>query len=189
MQLEMFRGQELRSVVAWVHRSLGADAMIIRTNVLKRPDGDVYEVVAARPQELEEYNRTLSEGPVSIRIAERRGTRPYVIALVGPPGAGKTTATVKLALHPRGVGGRKVGLMTLDTYRVGGVEELQTYAEIAGLPLEVVYHAREVEAALERLAHLEAVIVDTPGRSTNGSGWFYLGHCAVHPPGSAAAAG
>jgi flagellar biosynthesis protein FlhF len=173
MQLETFRGQELRSVIAWVHRSLGEDALVVRTNVLKRPEGDVYEVVAARPQDMDAYRRTLTEGPISTRIAERKSARPYVVALVGPPGAGKTTAAMKVALHPRGIGGKRVGLVTLDTYRVGAVEEMQTYAEIAGLPLEVVYHAREVEAALERMAGLDVVVVDTPGRATTESAWVH----------------
>lgn len=171
MQLEVFRGQDMRSVVAWVQRSLGSDAMIIRTNVLKRPDGDIYEVVAAPPQELDEYRRELVVGPVSEQIATRPTTAPYRIALVGPPGAGKTTAAMKLVLHPRGVGTKKVGMITLDTYRVGAIDEAQTYAEIAGIPLEVVYHAREVEAALERLAHLDVVVIDTPGRVATEAGW------------------
>ena len=171
MQLETFRGPDLRSVMAWVHRSLGDDAMIVRTNVLKRDSGPIYEVFASTPEKLKEYRRDLSQGPVAPHVQALRGTRPYVIALVGPPGAGKTTATMKMALHPRGVGTGRVGLITLDTYRVGAVEEFQTYAEIAALRSEVLYHAREAEAALQRLADHEVVLVDTPGRTADGTGW------------------
>ena len=171
MQLEVFRGKDMRSVVAWVQRSLGEDAMIISTNVLKRADGDVYEVVAAPPNDLEEYRQSLVVGPVSTRIARRGGAEPYVVALVGPPGAGKTTATMKLALHPRGVMTPRVGIVSLDTYRVGGLEEIQTYGEISGLPVEIVYHPREAAPALERLRHVECVVVDTPGRLDHGASW------------------
>lgn len=173
MQLETFRGPDLRTVIAGIQEALGADAMIVRTNVIKRPEGDVFEVLAAPPERLAEYRDSLAVGPVSQRMAERPAVRPYVIALVGPPGAGKTTAAMKLALHPRGVGGRRVGLITLDTYRVGAVEEAQAYAEVAGLPLEVVYHLREVPAAMARLSSAEVVIVDTPGRNADGAGWFH----------------
>ena len=87
------------------------------------------------------------------------------MALVGPTGAGKTTTAAKLAVHPEAFGGRKVGLLTLDTYRVGALEQLEIVAEVARLPLEVAYAAGEVEGALRRLAACDVVIVDTPGRS------------------------
>lgn len=171
MQLETFRGPDLRSVMAWVHRSLGDEAMIVRTNVLKRPTGPIYEVYASTPEVLKEYRRDLSQGPVAPCVQELGGTRPYVIAVVGPPGAGKTTATMKMALHPRGIACGRVGLVTLDTYRVGAVEEFQTYAEISGLRSEVLYHPREAAAALERLAGHDVILIDTPGRAADGTGW------------------
>jgi flagellar biosynthesis protein FlhF len=172
MQLETFRGRELPAVIRHVRRALGDDAMIVRTHVLRRTGGNVVEVVAADPEKLEAFRRSLDGGLAAARRARsRRRIGPYVIALVGPPGAGKTTSAVKLALHPEGVGNRSVGLLTLDTYRVGGVEELQTYAEIADMPLEVIYHAREVPAAIERLRDREVVIVDTPGRWTDDGNW------------------
>jgi flagellar biosynthesis protein FlhF len=87
-----------------------------------------------------------------------------VIALVGPTGAGKTTTAAKIALSPHAFGSRKVGLLTLDTYRVGAIEQIRTYADVAGMPLEVVYQAREVRDALSRLARCEVIVVDTPGR-------------------------
>ena len=55
-------------------------------------------------------------------------------------------------------------MVTLDTYRAGAVAQLETYAEVARLPLEVAYDAADVRGALARLAHCDVVIVDTPGR-------------------------
>jgi flagellar biosynthesis protein FlhF len=91
--------------------------------------------------------------------------RPFVLALVGPTGAGKTTTLAKLAAHAEAFGGWKVGAITIDTYRVGALEQLQLYAEVAGFPVEVVYDAREVDAAIARLAHCDVILVDTPGRA------------------------
>jgi flagellar biosynthesis protein FlhF len=88
-----------------------------------------------------------------------------VIVLVGPTGAGKTTTIAKLAAHPRVFGRRGVGLLTLDTYRVGAVDQLRTYAGIAELPLEVVHETAELAPALRRLRSRRVILVDTPGRS------------------------
>ena len=165
MQLETFRGRELQAVVRHVQRTLGEDAMIVRTQRLARPGGEIVEVVAAHSAAVEAFRKRIDGGLAAARRSKgRKRVGPYVIALVGPPGAGKTTSIMKLALHPEGVGQKKVGLITLDTYRVGGVEELQTMAEIANLELEVVYHRREVRQAVARLRHCQVILVDAPGR-------------------------
>ncbi|MFB0987529.1 MAG: hypothetical protein QMB94_14625, partial [Phycisphaerales bacterium] len=60
-----------------------------------------------------------------------------------------------------------VGLVTADTYRIAAVDQLRTYAEILGLRLEVASGPAEMKAALERCQDLDAVLIDTPGRSQN----------------------
>jgi flagellar biosynthesis protein FlhF len=77
----------------------------------------------------------------------------------------KTTTLAKLALNPAIFGGSKVGILSLDTFRVAAVEQLQQYAEIAGLPLEVAYDAKDLPGALKRLDKCDVVLIDTPGRS------------------------
>ena len=90
--------------------------------------------------------------------------RPWFVALVGPTGAGKTTTIAKLATSAQGFAGCRVGLLGLDTYRIGAAEQLSTYAELAGLPCEIVYSDAELASALRRLSDCEVVLVDTPGR-------------------------
>jgi flagellar biosynthesis protein FlhF len=184
MQLETFRGPDLRLVVAQVRHTLGADAMILHTRILERGGGKVVEVVAAQADAVEALGRRLDGGRAAAERARSRArVGPYVVALVGPPGAGKTTTAVKLALHPRGLSGRKVGFVTLDTHRVGAVEELQTYAEIADLPLEVVYHRREVKGVIQRMRDRDVIVVDTPGRPTSGGdGADWLGALEAFDP-------
>ncbi len=167
MQLETFRGPELRQVVNQVRRVMGDDAMIVRSGVVKTPDGDVVEVVAARPEVIEAFTQNL-EGDLFDTKRKRIG--PYIIGLVGPSGSGKTSAAVKIALNPEGVSHKRVGLISLDTHRVGAIEEIQTYAEIAGLPLEVVYNRLQVPEALKRLRDVDVIIIDTPGRLMEKSG-------------------
>ncbi len=93
------------------------------------------------------------------------GIGPRVIALVGPTGVGKTTTIAKLAAQEKLFKERRVGLITADTYRIAAIEQLRTFAEIADLPIEVVYKPEEMERALHRFRYFDLVFIDTAGRS------------------------
>ena len=88
-----------------------------------------------------------------------------VVALVGPTGVGKTTTIAKLAANFRIRDGIKMGLVTVDTYRIAAVEQLRTYAEIIDLPMKVVTSPLEMRRALDELVGLDLVLIDTAGRS------------------------
>ncbi|HEY3282801.1 MAG TPA: flagellar biosynthesis protein FlhF [Armatimonadota bacterium] len=91
--------------------------------------------------------------------------RPHILALVGPTGSGKTTTIAKLAAR-YGLGeARRTALITADTYRIGAVGQLRTYAEILKLPMEVAMTPAEVASAVERHSDKELILVDTVGRS------------------------
>ena len=91
--------------------------------------------------------------------------RRKVVALVGPTGVGKTTTIAKLAANFRLRDGVKMGLVTVDTYRIAAVEQLRTYAEIIDLPMKVVTSPPEMRRALDELTGMDLVLVDTAGRS------------------------
>jgi flagellar biosynthesis protein FlhF len=97
-------------------------------------------------------------------IAPKPGRR-RVVALVGATGVGKTTTIAKLAANFRLRSSIKLGLVTVDTYRVAAVEQLRTYAEIIDLPMKVVTNPLEMRRALDELAGLDLVLIDTAGRS------------------------
>jgi flagellar biosynthesis protein FlhF len=99
-------------------------------------------------------------GPIRLIPRRRR-----VVALVGPTGVGKTTTIAKLAANFHLRDRCRVGLITVDTYRVAAVEQLRTYADIIDLPMEVVAQPAEMQPALERMADLDLVLLDTAGRS------------------------
>ena len=106
--------------------------------------------------------------PVEMGAGELEPTddgRPRTIALIGPTGVGKTTTIAKLAATFKLKQGKKVGLITMDTYRIAAVEQLRTYASIIGLPLKVVDSAQQLAEALESYKDLDAVLIDTAGRS------------------------
>jgi flagellar biosynthesis protein FlhF len=101
-----------------------------------------------------------TSGPIRAAAGRHR-----IVALVGPTGVGKTTTIAKLAANFRLRDRLRVGLITVDTYRIAAVEQLRTYADIMDLPMEVVSTPREMRAAVNRLADLDLVLMDTAGRS------------------------
>ena len=87
------------------------------------------------------------------------------VALVGPTGVGKTTTAAKLAARYSIFEKKKVALVTLDTYRIGAVEQLATYARILNIPLEVAFSPEDGEALVARHSDKDLIIIDTVGRS------------------------
>ncbi len=102
--------------------------------------------------------------PVAPPIRPVPGTR-RIVALVGPTGVGKTTTVAKLAANLKLTQGARVGLITVDTYRIAAVEQLKTYAEIIDLPLAVVNDPSEMPRSLDELGPVDLVFIDTAGRS------------------------
>lgn len=91
--------------------------------------------------------------------------KPRIIALVGPTGVGKTTTIGKLAAGFSIIEKRRVALITADTYRVAAVEQLKTFGEIIGVPVEVVMTPTGLSEALDHHADKELIFIDTAGRS------------------------
>lgn len=89
------------------------------------------------------------------------------IFFIGPTGVGKTTTIAKIASTLKLTKKTKVALITSDTYRIAAVEQLKTYANILGIPLQVVYSSEDMEHAIEDLRDFDLVFVDTAGRSHN----------------------
>lgn len=92
-------------------------------------------------------------------------TAPKVHVFVGPPGVGKTTTIAKIASNEILQYQRKVGLITVDTYRIGAIEQLKTYASILNVPIKVVHNAEELKQALKELEDCDRIIVDSMGRT------------------------
>ena len=164
MRLEVINGRDLPSVTRVAEAMLGEDAVLLQVNVSRDAGGTDVEVIAAAGADIDAFRRRLAGAPLPRRGVRATG-RPYVVALVGPTGAGKTTTIAKLAANQLAFGGWRTGLLTLDTYRVAGLEQLATYAELTRCPLEVAYDADDARDALARLDACDVILVDTPGRS------------------------
>lgn len=90
---------------------------------------------------------------------------PKVVFFVGPTGVGKTTTIAKIASRFSVEAGKKVALLTADTYRIAAAEQLRTYANILEVPFRIIYSAEEVEQALVDFKEYDFIMVDTAGHS------------------------
>jgi len=108
--------------------------------------------------------------PESIGLKENK--KPTVILLVGPTGVGKTTTLAKIAANFSLNLRKNVGLITADTYRIAAVEQLKTYAEILGLPVNVIYSPNEIKDAISLYSDKDVVLIDTAGRSCRNKSQF-----------------
>ncbi len=152
-----------RLYTALIDADLREDVARDLVDRVKRASGDepLADVALARMRVARMLEEEIAvTGPILVTSDRRR-----VVALVGPTGVGKTTTIAKLAAHYRLREKCRVGLVTVDTYRIAAVEQLRTYADIIDLPMEVVATPREMHEALRRLAEVELVLVDTAGRS------------------------
>lgn len=156
--LSPLRG-ELKSLRALV-RAASADS---------RATTEIRNEVAALRKLIEEK---LSPPPATPARAQTQSTlaasltapsTARAIMLVGPTGVGKTTTIAKLAARAALIEGKRVSLITLDNYRVGGIDQIRTFADLIGVPLRVC----ETPGDLTRLIDDEddLTLIDTAGRS------------------------
>lgn len=93
-------------------------------------------------------------------------TRGGVYSLVGPTGVGKTTTIAKLAARYAQIhGADTVGLISTDSFRIGALEQLATYAKILGCPLKQAKNTEELSEAIYQLRNKKLVLIDTAGMS------------------------
>lgn len=102
--------------------------------------------------------KVVSENPV---IAGR----PKIVMLVGPTGVGKTTTIAKLATNQKLLNKKKVAFISTDTFRIGAIDQLKTFANIAEIPVSVAYTADDMKKAVKNYHDMDVLYVDTTGRS------------------------
>jgi len=93
------------------------------------------------------------------------GKKQLLFALVGPTGVGKTTTIAKLAAGQVFDREKKAAIVTIDTFRVGAVEQLRTYARIMDAPLEVAVDEKDLSEKIALHSDKDAIFIDTTGSS------------------------
>lgn len=126
------------------------------------------------PDILRDYHHTLNvvEDAIkqSITPPYTKPKRRRVSAFIGPAGEGKTTTLAKLAARSLVGENRSVGVITMDTYRIGGAQQLKIYADIMDVPMEVASGKGEFEEALRKFSDRDVILIDTPGKGDDKDG-------------------
>jgi flagellar biosynthesis protein FlhF len=91
--------------------------------------------------------------------------RRLIAAFIGTTGVGKTTTIAKIAAQLMLKSQKKVGLISIDAYRIGAMEQLKTYADILGIPCFRAFKKKDLLFALKRMEGKNVVLIDTAGQS------------------------
>lgn len=96
-------------------------------------------------------------------VSENGGRQ--VAAFIGPTGVGKTTTIAKLAAELSLKQKKRIGIISIDSYRIGAVDQLRTYSDIMGLPCLPAFSSEDLRTALARMENREIILLDTAGQS------------------------
>ncbi|MCX2717037.1 flagellar biosynthesis protein FlhF [Helicobacter sp. MIT 21-1697] len=116
---------------------------------------------------IKRYFREVLRKMIYCRPENLQSNAKKIIMLVGPTGVGKTTTLAKLAaryslmLNQR----YRVGVVTLDTYRLAAVDQLMAYARMMKLSIDTVVEPEEFGKAIDSLKHCDYILIDTAGHS------------------------
>jgi len=138
----------------------GFSAQLVKMMIDRLPDVQTEEAGMEWLQSVLESNLPVLEDEEA--LMERGG----VFALMGPTGVGKTTTTAKLAARcVMRFGASKVALLTTDSYRIGGHEQLRIFGKILGVSVHAVRDGADLQLALTELKNKHIVLIDTIGMS------------------------
>jgi len=109
-------------------------------------------------------NAIMSMVKVFDPFSSKNGNR-HMAAFIGPTGVGKTTTIAKLAAMLRLNHRKQVGIISIDSYRIGAVDQLRTYASIMGLSCLSAFTPQELKMAVRKMRDKEIILIDTAGQS------------------------
>lgn len=155
-KLTMGSQQEMPSARRWRELLLEAEISEEVTNYLLR------QVAAGEGDDSQQQQKLVEE--MTALLEKKLPARSNIITFVGPTGVGKTTTMAKLAAQFALYQNKNVAMVTIDTYRIGAVEQLKTYGEIMGIPLDVVMTPRELKQIVDKHDDKDVILIDTAGR-------------------------
>ncbi|HOD40426.1 MAG TPA: 50S ribosome-binding GTPase [Candidatus Wallbacteria bacterium] len=106
-----------------------------------------------------------AEGRETAGDAPAAGKMPKLVAFVGTTGVGKTTTLAKIATNLVLRAKKKAMLLTIDTYRVAATHQISTYADIIGVPFEIIYKESDFLPCIMKHRDVDVILIDTAGRS------------------------
>ena len=163
MEENLMQNQEILSLYAALLRNgvsdQNAKILLTRGGAFKGDPSN--DGSAVRSNTIKEMMKILSlKNPF-----EPNGSKQTIVALIGTTGVGKTTTIAKLAAQLMLKERKKVGLISIDNYRIGALEQLRTYANILGIPCFPAFNRTDLLYALKRLDNRDIILIDTAGQS------------------------
>ena len=110
---------------------------------------------------------TLSSLVSTSNFEVKKGSKPNIIALIGPTGVGKTTCIAKLAIISKILHNLDVGLISIDTYRLGALDQLKIFSEVSNIEFFVAYEPSDLASLVNKMRKKDIIFIDTVGRSQN----------------------
>lgn len=104
--------------------------------------------------------------PTSPFEIKKKGS-PTVVSLLGPTGVGKTTCIAKLAVISKILHNLDVGLISIDTYRLGALDQLKIFAEVSNIDFLIAYEPSDLAKLVQKFKKKNLIFIDTVGRSQN----------------------
>ncbi len=112
-----------------------------------------------------EIRQVLQQRLLSVfKPVPNKNKTPDIMAFIGVPGVGKTTTIAKIAAINALFNNLRIGLITIDSFRVGAVEQMRIYGEIIGTTVDVVSTPGELQQAVEKNRDKDLILIDTTGR-------------------------
>jgi flagellar biosynthesis protein FlhF len=156
---ELFKSILKKLVENEVHEDLAK--AIVQTVLTQTKPSDYQNPEIVTDHLLSLLSRMIKEN----KPLEKIEKKPYVVTLIGPTGVGKTTTIAKIAANLKLHHHKKVAIISADTYRIAAIEQLQTFANIANIPMDVVYSPEEMQGVIFKFRERDFILIDTVGRN------------------------
>jgi flagellar biosynthesis protein FlhF len=158
-----------KDIIDRLEASMATDAFFLRAPDGRENGANRWKSLRLDPARLEVFVQAELErrAPIMPRLGSE-GKSGGVVALVGPTGAGKTTTLMKLATSDV-VAGRTLRVLSLDTSRIAGQMQLQSFASNLGITFATVASIHALPAMVADASKKDLVLIDTPGYSGNDS--------------------
>ena len=153
--------EELEEILVMGDIGIRATEEIIENLKQKVKENHIKEPADCRELLINSIKEQMYVGDTAYRFEEEKS----VVLVIGVNGVGKTTTIAKIASHFCVDGGKKVALLTADTYRIAAAEQLRTYANILEVPFRIIYSVEELSQAMRDFKDCDYILVDTAGHS------------------------
>jgi len=161
--------EDIERIMAPLRSEIRSLRSLVRSIAENRGEGQLKNELVAVRQAIAQIVRGTGELPPLSQVAAKTAlsarSLKRIVALVGPTGVGKTTTIAKLAARAALVEHKQVAILTLDNYRVGGEEQMRTFADLIGAPMVSVANPEEILPAIAAHKDAHRIFIDTAGRS------------------------